>query len=135
MLVPEILEEQEVIIELVRKWRKKRISMASIIEALVSDKPWREKRSDDDYMKARDIYKQYNSYWRDNVLKAIMMDCYRKENDIKEGQIVTNGFVVGFADSFDLNQRIFFLYSSKDKKFTLGKFKIDEFVKVGSRRG
>lgn len=134
MLVPEILEEQEVIIELVRKWRKKRISMASIIEALVSDKPWKEKRSDDDYMKARDIYKQYNSHWRDNVLKAIMMDCYRKENDIKEGQIVTNGFVVGFADSFDLNQRIFFLYSSKDRKFTLGKFKIDEFVKVGSRR-
>lgn len=131
MLVPEILDEQEVIIEFVRKWRKKYISMASIIESLVSDKPWKEKRNDEDYMRARDVYKQYNSHWRDNVLKAIMMDCYRKEHDIKEGQIVTNGLVVGFADNFDLSKRIFFLYSSKDQRFTLGKFKIDDFAKVG----
>ncbi|MGE6347941.1 hypothetical protein ACQKIY_25295 [Bacillus mycoides] len=130
MLVPEILDEQELIIEWVRKWKKRHFSMSTIIESLVSDKPWKEQRSDDDYMKARDIYNQYNNYYRSNVLKAIMMDCYRKEHDIKEGQIVTNGLVVGFADNFDLSKRIFFLYSSKDQRFTLGKFKIDDFAKV-----
>lgn len=91
MQAPVILEEQRVIIEWARELRKNRVSLSGVIELLLSNDLF---LMDEKAIEVRKIYRIYNSYWKSNIIEAIVMDIYRLENDIREGQIVTNGDLV-----------------------------------------
>lgn len=139
MKVPTILEEQAPIIEWAKEMMSKYYSLSTVILYLTKDVKDLTKNSSlnqtgkEKLLEVRNLYNKYNSHHKDAVLTAIMLESYRKENDIKEGQIVTNGMVVGYAYSFDLHNRTFHLFSSKEKQFALGRFNIDDFTKVGGK--
>jgi hypothetical protein len=130
--IPDILEEQQIIIEWSRKLRKRYISFSTVIEYLVSDKKTQSDIIDDGLDEVRKIYKTYNSSWREQVLLALMIDNYRLENDIREGDIVTDGNHVGYAFNIDYKTRDFSLHSSNDvSDYTwIQNFKMDDFKKI-----
>lgn len=59
---------------------------------------------------------------------------YRAETGFEEGQVVTNGDLVGFAWDIDYEERSFKLYAAKSKKFVdyMGVHLVDDFQKVNS---
>lgn len=128
-IVPTILEEQEVIVAWARK-KKEDWNVSSIIEALVSEKPSKTLKKDEEYMRAREVYRGKNNSWRDSVLLAIQMNIYRMENDIKQGQLVTNGCAIGFAGEFNFSERSFHLFATKDESIKIGKYLMDNFKAV-----
>jgi hypothetical protein len=135
MRVPQILDEQEVIINWAISMKTKHFDISSIISLLLSPKPSKYHKDNEDYLKAREVYERYNNGYKSSVLEAIMMDCYALENDFKEGDIVTNGIVVGFATGIDLNRREFRLFSDMSfPESTLGRFKMIDFSRVGKRK-
>ncbi|MES5838059.1 MULTISPECIES: hypothetical protein [unclassified Bacillus cereus group] len=129
-VIPTILEEQEVVVAWARKKKEDYWSVSSIITALVSEKPSKTLKKDEEYMRAREVYRGKNSGWQDSVLLAIQMDIYRMENDIRPGQLVTNGCAVGFAGEFDFTERRFHLFASKDESIKIGKYLMDDFQSV-----
>lgn len=126
---PNIIEEQAIVVNWAKGVRKNEISFSEIIEFLVSDKKPNSDLLEIGLEEARTIYKRYNSNWKNLLLKALMLDSYRFENDIKEGQRVTNGELIGFAFYVDYEDRKFNLYSSKSKHlhYFIERFQIDEF--------
>ncbi|MFJ8528619.1 hypothetical protein [Bacillus sp. NPDC094106] len=130
MIIPTILEEQEVIVEWARKKQEKHWSVSSIIKALVDEKPLKLLKKDEEYLHIREVYKGKNNGWRDAVLLAIQVDVYRKENDIRQGQLVTDGCAVGFAGEFDFVERSFHLFATKDESIKIGKYVMDDFKSI-----
>lgn len=136
MRAPEILAEQEFIIQWARKLKEHHFNVSTIIQLLISndtDSPIIDSSMvDTGIFTAREIYKQYNGGYKDNVLLAIQIDAYRKQNDIKEGQIVTDGQLVGFASNFNLQNRTFELFSNNrlTKESFIGTYSIDNYRKV-----
>lgn len=131
MEVPLILEDQKEIVEWAKGLLERHSSASILIEVLVRD----EKKSDffgDNLNEIRELYKNKNSYWRTQVINAILQQQYRLENDIKEGQIVTDGEVVGFADDVDYESRTFDLFSEKECHIDsfIDSFEIDGFRRV-----
>lgn len=97
----------------------------------MSDKKPQSKHISEGLEKVRAIYKDKNSAWRSEILLAIMIDNYRLENDIKEGQMVSDGEYVGYAFDVDYKTRDFALYSSKSNEDDFIKnFKIDNFKRI-----
>ncbi|WCK57400.1 hypothetical protein PP175_25370 (plasmid) [Aneurinibacillus sp. Ricciae_BoGa-3] len=131
MQAPTILDEQETIIQWARTLRNNYMSVSSIIYLLVTDK-LDKKKADAQTLIARQIYQGYNRGWQDSILFAIQLDAYRKEHDIQEGQIVTDGEFVGFASKFNWNERTFGLFSNKScaKDSYIGRFTIDPFKAI-----
>ncbi|MDY7043729.1 hypothetical protein RVS70_05870 [Virgibacillus sp. M23] len=130
MKIPVILNEQQPIMDWAISKLNHFMGLSSIIELLVSDKVSKYHRQDEELMQARKIYCKYNSSHKDNILQSIMIKAYRKETDFSEGQIVTNGSLVGFARDLDYGKREFFLYSSIDNCSRIGNFKIDDFSRI-----
>lgn len=128
-IVPTILEEQEIIVAWARK-KKEDWNVSAIIKALVSEKPSKTLKKDEEYIRAREVYSGKNNSWKDSVLLAIQLDTYRKENDIRQGQLVTNGCAVGFAGGFDFSERSFHLFATKDESIKIGKYAMDDFKSV-----
>lgn len=129
-IVPTILKEQEVIVKWAREKKAEHWHVSSIITALVREKPSKELKKDEAYMRARETYMKKNNSWQDSVLLAIQMDIYRMENEIKQGQLVTNGCAVGFAGEFDFTERRFHLFATKDESIKIGKYPMNEFRAV-----
>lgn len=128
---PLILNEQERVIEWSREMQKNHISLSTIIEFLVSsNKPNSSIVTDRLLIEVREIYRSKNAAWREKLLKALVLDRYQMLNDIKEGQIVTNGSEVGFACNVDYTTRDFELSVKKDGTEILGLFEINDFEKV-----
>lgn len=129
-VIPTILEEQEVVVAWARKKKEDYWNVSSIITALVSEKPFKTLKKDEDYIRAREVYRGKNNSWRDSVLLAIQMNIYRMENDIKQGQLVTNGCAIGFAGEFNFSERSFHLFATKDESIKIGKYLMDDFQSV-----
>lgn len=127
---PLILEEQQVVIDWARKLQANHFHFSSAIELLVSDKKSKDSSLSGEIEEVRKIYKGRNSAWRGQLLKALVLDRYRFEHDIQEGQVVTNGKIVGFACEVDYRTRIFELCARRDGTEFLGAFKVDDFQKV-----
>jgi hypothetical protein len=139
MQPPKILDAQEVIVQWARKLRSHYIDVPSIIKILMADKLSKDMQRimknfqlNEETEQAREAYNRYNSEWKNSVLLAIQLDAYRKKNDMKERQIVTDGKVVGFAFNLDYHARTFELFSSNPsiKETYLGTFPIDDFYVV-----
>lgn len=129
--VPIILEDQQKIVEWSRRLKNNHIDMSTAIEYLVSDKKTESEYISEGLEEVRKIYMRKNNNWRKEVLLAIMIDNYRLENDIKEGQMVTNGNYIGYAFNVDYKTRDFTLYSSKDNESDfVDNFKIDDFKRI-----
>lgn len=131
MKAPLILEDQKQIVEWAKGLLERHSSASILIEVLVGN----EKKSDffgDNLSEIRELYKNKNSHWRTQVINAILQQQYRLENDIKEGQIVTDGKVVGFAHDVDYESRTFDLYSEKEfyRDTFIETFEIDGFKQV-----
>lgn len=127
---PVILDEQEPVIGWVRGLRERDISTSTIIEFLVSNKKTRAKVIKEGLDTVREIYNGKNNGWRLQLLTAIVLDSYRKANDIKGGQIVTDGDEVGFAFELDYKERCFDLYARNHKEDYMGTYNMDDFKKV-----
>jgi len=129
--VPLILEDQRPIVEWAKGLLERHSDASILIRVLVSDG----KASDffgENLNEIRKLYKDKNSAWRTQVIQAIIQQQYRLENDIKDGQIVTDGEVVGFADDVDYGTRTFDLYSNKEchTDSFIDTFEIDSFKRV-----
>lgn len=129
MKSPEILKEQEPIIEWAKSLRNT-LYLNKIIMILVDSKEIKELKDDDSYLRARKLYRKYNSSWKDQILMAITIGHYAFVNDFKEGAIVTNNDLIGFARHIDNVTREFSLYSSSYNNTLIGRFKISDFEKV-----
>lgn len=129
--LPELLDEQRKIIEWARELQKKYFNAATVIEFLVSDNKIAKPHKDLGIAEMREIYKQYAPS-KEVVLTAILLDNYRLRTDIKEGQIVTDGDLVGYAYDVDYKERTFKLYSSKerDRADLIDTPKLDGFKKL-----
>lgn len=129
MDAPIILDDQVFIVEWARELKKNHTHLNGILSLLISEKPLRE---DENILEARNLFKAKNNGWRDQVLYAILLDAYRKENDIKPNQIVTNGDTVGFANNFNYGERTFQLFTHKrcERPDYLHTYKIDDFQLV-----
>lgn len=127
--IPVILEEQQKIVNWSRSLREQCISFSTIVEHLVTDEASVSEIINNGLHEVQEIYKRYNNAWREQVLLALTIDNYRFKNDIKEGQIVTNGEYIGYAFYIDCKTRDFALYSSKDRENQdwVGNFKMDDF--------
>lgn len=126
---PVILEDQTIIMN----WAKELLEINEpfhiIIERLISDNESNSINKSD--KEVRNIYQKYASSWKDVILKSILLESYRLDNDIKTGQIVTNGEHVGFAHNIDYRSRMFNLTSINKKDVRdIGEFDIDDFWKV-----
>jgi predicted GTPase len=130
--VPVILDDQRPIIEWAREMKKGFIHMNSIISLLTSDKPW---KTNDKIEEMRKIYKGKNNAWQDQVLYALIMDSYRLQTDIREGWIVTDGDLVGYATQIDYKTREFELFCSKiyAGRHRLGRFLMDDFRRLETK--
>lgn len=128
--VPLILDEQEQVIKWSREMYKKHISFSTVIEYLVSDNKCGSSLISNGLEEVRNIYKSKNQAWREQLLKSLILDRYKLQNDIKEGQVVTNDSEVGFAVNVNYTNRNFELSTKRDGTEILGLFEIDEFKKV-----
>jgi len=130
-VLPVLLEEQVKIIEWSRELRKKQFSVSTIIEWLVSNDKISKHHKDLGIEEMRQIYKQYSPS-RELVIVSILTNHYRLKNDIKEGQIVSDGEFVGYAFNVDNTNREFQLYANTDKENDnlIGYFSINNFRKV-----
>lgn len=131
MEAPLILEDQKQIVEWAKDLLERHSNTSILIEVLVGN----EKKSDffgENLDEIRKLYKNKNSAWRTQVINAILQQQYRLENDIKEGQIVSDGELVGFADDIDYESRTFDLYSNKECHIDsfIDTFEIDSFKRV-----
>lgn len=127
---PVILEEQKVIMDWSKRLRKRQISTATIIESLITKNKYESASINEGLKEVRELYSSKNSGWRNQVLKAIMLEQYRLENDIKEGQIVTDGTMAGYAKNVDYTNRNFEVSVYKDGGEVIGLFDIDNFRKA-----
>ncbi|WP_336770048.1 hypothetical protein [Bacillus bombysepticus] len=128
MQPPTLNEDQEKILLWAKNWRDfEEVPTAIIIETLVSGEFMDSRKDDEEFLEARILYFMHNVEWRNEVLLAIQLDSYRKENDIKENEIVTNDIFVGFAREFNWQDRTFSLYGSASNNIFVGRYSIDEF--------
>ncbi|MFE8701217.1 hypothetical protein ACFYKX_11480 [Cytobacillus sp. FJAT-54145] len=141
MQAPIITDEQETILQWARDLQAKHYDVSTIVQLLVTskfdkvlDKHW---IKDETLQKVRAIYHTYNTHYKNNILLAIHLDAYRKEHDIREGQIVTNGEFVGFARRVDYQKRTFQLCYAKEDRAgmvsIINEFSMDDFVTVGGK--
>lgn len=131
MNIPTILESQEPIVKWAREQRIRYINLCSIVALLVSDKPW---KTSPEIEEIRKLYDSKNSYWRDAVLIAIVMDSYQLENDFKKGDVVSNGDMIGYAGELDFANRSFTLWSDASYFNSIGGYKMDDFTKFDKNR-
>lgn len=127
---PVILEDQERVMSWAKKLQEQHISLITVIEFLVSQNKTKSEIINKDLAEMRAIYNSKNQTWREQLVRAIILNRYRLENDIKEGQIVTNDSEVGFACNVDFETRNFELSVKKDGSEVLGLFEIDDFRKA-----
>lgn len=130
-VLPTLLEEQVEIIEWARTLRDKHFSVSTIIEWLVSSDKISKHHKDLGIEEMRQRYKKYSPS-KELVITAILTNHYRLKNDISEGQIVSDGNIVGFAHKIDYISRTFDLHSDShgNAEYFIGKYAMDNFSKV-----
>lgn len=130
---PMLLPVQTTVIDYARKMRNKHFDNVTIISKLINKKHTAHVDiSKQEQQIAIDAFHQYNSHHTEQLIMAIMLDAYRKENDPREGQIVTDGTKVGFAHHVDYSERVFDLHTHKkmDSSSLIGTFMLSDFRKV-----
>ena len=127
--IPEILEDQEVVLSWVRNLKKQYIDFSTIVEALTSQNEVSSKIIAEGLDDAKKVYNRYNNSHRGAMLQAIILEIYRFENDINEGDVVISKYkdLVGFAYNIDYKERVFDLYFSTDKTDVLKEYNLDDF--------
>lgn len=130
MNTPLILDDQVKVIEWARCLQRNRISITTAIKYLVSNETCESSIISEGLEEVRAVYEDKNSAWREQLLRALMLDSYQLKNDIKEGQIVTNGIDVGFACDVNYKTRRFGLSYKQDGSKIVDWFNMDDFKKV-----
>ncbi|PFJ32307.1 hypothetical protein [Bacillus thuringiensis] len=134
-LVPVILPEHEPIVI----WVQRKIQLSHFwdghhaITTLDCKEPEQREKDDEKYVDMWNLYNSLSTEYKQNINNAILKRAYKKTTDIKEGEIITNGDVVGFACYFnwDWNKRTFRLSSSRSLKSEwYPTHKIDDFYRV-----
>lgn len=129
MHTPLILEEHEFIFYWARKYKENH-NVTDIINWLTSEDPI---KKDVETLLVRDLYKFKKKAWKENIILAIKLDMYRKDTDIMDGDIVSNGDIVGFAKNFNFKERTFVLDISKTGQHRIGMFQIDDFCTIKAK--
>ncbi len=129
-MYPIILPEHKPVIEWAKKMKESHYNTSHILGILLADKPDKRFKKDEEYLAAREIFHQYGPT-RDNVVTAITIDHFRLSTDLREGHLVTNGDMIGYAYNVCYKRRVFDLFVNKKCDRYVGCFSLDEFWYAG----
>lgn len=129
-MYPTLLPEHMPVIEWAKQMKEKNYPTSRILGLLLADKPDKHFKKDEDYLNAREIYNKYGPT-RDNVLTAIAIDNFRLSTDPRDGQLVTNGDMIGYAYNVCSKRRVFDLFVNKKCDRYVGCFSLAEFWYAG----
>ena len=111
--LPTILKEHKVIMEFVNSEKVRYMNTHAILSLIMEDKVsnfWKDNKL---LLEAREVYRRFNGHWKDNIIRAIILNRYRLQNDIRENQVVTDGNLIGYARNINHENRTFDLFFDK----------------------